>query len=97
MLGDENEENAWTIQRLLRNMEILSGLKVKFEKCSLSGVNVEVDRLCSLAEIQGCRVGSIPFSYLGITVGDSHRKTSFWSGIIQKIRNRLRNGKIGIF
>ncbi|KAL8475722.1 hypothetical protein ACS0TY_028397 [Phlomoides rotata] len=43
-----------------------------------------------MAEILGCRVGSLSFSYLGIRVGSNHRRLSEWSFIIQKVKNRLR-------
>ncbi|KAL8528909.1 hypothetical protein ACS0TY_006398 [Phlomoides rotata] len=43
LMGAAKVENAWTIKHILRNMELLSGLKVNFEKCSLFGVNVEGD------------------------------------------------------
>ncbi|KAL8516818.1 hypothetical protein ACS0TY_015176 [Phlomoides rotata] len=65
-IGDASTENAWTMKRILQNLEILSGLRVNFEKCSLSGANVEADRLATLAGILGYNTGSIPFSYLGI-------------------------------
>ncbi|KAL8521044.1 hypothetical protein ACS0TY_011549 [Phlomoides rotata] len=65
-LGDATIENARTIKRILRNLELLSGLKVNFDKCSVSGINVEGDRLAEISGILGCNVASIPFSYLGI-------------------------------
>ncbi|KAL8527230.1 hypothetical protein ACS0TY_005201 [Phlomoides rotata] len=78
--------NAWTMKRILRNLELLSGLKVNFDKCSLFGVNVDDSRLWEMADILGCGVGSLPFSYLGM----NHHKVSEWKGIVQKIRNRVK-------
>ncbi|KAL8548230.1 hypothetical protein ACS0TY_007524 [Phlomoides rotata] len=35
LMGAARVEIAWTIKRILRNLELLSGLKVNFEKCNL--------------------------------------------------------------
>ncbi|KAL8556266.1 hypothetical protein ACS0TY_003903 [Phlomoides rotata] len=42
------------------------------------------------AEILGCKVGSMPSSYLGIKVGMNHHNTAEWREIVQKIRNRVK-------
>lgn len=42
-VGEATRENAWTIKMILRNMELVSGLKVNFEKCCTYGVNVSFD------------------------------------------------------
>ncbi|KAL8529717.1 hypothetical protein ACS0TY_006962 [Phlomoides rotata] len=82
-------DNAWVMRRILGIMEILSGLKVNFDKCSIMGVNVEDSKLHDMANILGYNLGSFPFSYLGIRVGSNHRHISKWNFIIQKIKNRL--------
>ncbi|KAL8542013.1 hypothetical protein ACS0TY_003031 [Phlomoides rotata] len=84
LIGAAKVENAWTIRRILINMDLLSGLTVNFDKCCLCGVNANDGFLRNLTDILGCRVGSIPFSYLGIKVGMNHRNTAEWSGIVQK-------------
>ncbi|KAL8532126.1 hypothetical protein ACS0TY_008661 [Phlomoides rotata] len=89
-MGDATIENARTIKRIIRNLELLSGLKVNFVKCSVSGINVEGDRLAEISGILGCNVASIPFSYLGIKVGINHRCIAEWDVIVQKIKNRLK-------
>lgn len=73
LMGEESVENARTMKRILRNMELISGLKVNFEKCCVYGVNVPLDRLENMANILGCNMGALPFSYLGIKVGGNHR------------------------
>ncbi|KAL8529991.1 hypothetical protein ACS0TY_007170 [Phlomoides rotata] len=84
IMGAAHMENAWTIKRIIRNMEMTSGLKVNFEKCCLYGVNIGDSRLREMTEILGCRVGTLPFSYLGIKVGMDRRNTAEWSSVIQK-------------
>ncbi|KAL8501989.1 hypothetical protein ACS0TY_021211 [Phlomoides rotata] len=90
LMGAASEENAWVMRRTLRIMKLLSGLKINLDKCSVMGINIDEGRIQAIAEILGCRVGSLPFSYLGIRVSSNHRRLSEWSFIIQKVKNRLR-------
>ncbi|KAL8462075.1 hypothetical protein ACS0TY_033232 [Phlomoides rotata] len=78
-MGEANMENAWTMRRILKIMELISGLNVNLEKCSLLGVNVNVRKLEEMSEILGCKIGNRPFSYLGINVGIHHKRASEWS------------------
>lgn len=89
-MGSASVENATTIRRILRNMELLSGLKVNYKKCSLCGVNVEESRLREMTEILDCRVEEIPFVYLGIKVGINHRKVSEWKEVVNKVRDKIK-------
>ncbi|KAL8507252.1 hypothetical protein ACS0TY_017970 [Phlomoides rotata] len=52
------------IKAILRNFELISGLKVNFNKCSISGTNIFVEMLQNWAAIVGCSVMTIPFFYL---------------------------------
>ncbi|KAL8515243.1 hypothetical protein ACS0TY_014091 [Phlomoides rotata] len=90
-MGAAKVENAWTIRRVLRNMVMALGLKMNFEKCCLFGVNVGENMLRAMAEILGCGVDTLPFSYLGIKVGVNHRSAAEWSGVVQKIRNCVKS------
>lgn len=56
-ITSEKVENARAMRYILRNFELLSGLKVNFNKCSLMGVNVERERLDEMAGILRCEVG----------------------------------------
>lgn len=90
LMGAATQENAVVIRRILSNMELLSGLRINFEKCSLTGVNVTDNKLLEMAGIIGCKLGTIPFYYLGIQVGCNHRKVAEWSHIVLRIKNKLQ-------
>ena len=45
----------------------------------------EVDDVHALADILGCRVGTLPISYLGMLLGASHNSPSIWNPILEKI------------
>jgi len=50
---------------ILLLFEALSGLKVNFSKSHLVGVNVATSWLSEAAMVMNCKVGCIPFVYLG--------------------------------
>ena len=53
----------------------------------------EVDDVHALTEILGCRVGTLPMSYLGMPLGASHKSLSIWSPILEKIERKLAEWK----
>lgn len=89
-LGSASVENARVMKRILKIMELVSGLRVNYDKCWLFGINVSDQRLNDMATILDCRIGSLPFSYLGIKVGIYHRKATEWKEIVNKIKGRLQ-------
>ncbi|KAL8480707.1 hypothetical protein ACS0TY_027303 [Phlomoides rotata] len=82
-------ENIKLIKYILRNFEILSGLKVNFNKCCLMGLNIKANSLRCMASLIRCEVGQRPFSYLGLSIGINHRQTSSWTKLVDRIRRRL--------
>jgi len=58
--------------------ETLFGLKMNFSKSQLVGVNVAVSWLTEAVLVMNCRVGSLPFVYLGLPIGGNARHLSFW-------------------
>lgn len=77
------------MKRILRNFELLFGLKVNFSKSCLMGLNIERSNLISMANILGCEVVSFPFTYLGVRVGGFHKRSSEWLFLMQKMRKKL--------
>lgn len=40
----------------------------------------------------GCKLGKVPFLYLGLPVGGNPRRLSFWDPIVNRIKSRLSGG-----
>nr|KYP35531.1 Putative ribonuclease H protein At1g65750 family [Cajanus cajan] len=93
IMGHASHSNIWTIKSILRLFELASGLKVNFSKSTLMGYNVESQQLQIMASILHCRVGSTPFSYLGLPIGANHRMISTWHPVIEKVKKRLSRWK----
>ena len=53
----------------------------------------EVNEVHALAEILGCRVGTLPMSYLGMPLEPSHKSPSIWNPILEKIERKLAGWK----
>lgn len=66
-------KNLWALKTILRCFKLASGLKVNFSKSSVMGVNVGEDFLGLAKRFLNCRVGSVPFTYLGLSVGANPR------------------------
>jgi len=77
------------MRAILLLFEALSGLKVNFSKSHLVGVNVSSSWLSEAASMLSCKVGAIPFVYLGLPIGGNARRISFWNPLINCIRTRL--------
>jgi len=81
------------MRAILLLFEALSGLKVNFAKSQLVGVNVASSWLGEAASMLNCKVGAIPFVYLGMPIGGNARRLSFWNPLINRIRTRLSGWK----
>lgn len=55
---------AYSLKYILRNFEIIFGLKVNFNKCSIVGINVEQNLAGCTAEVLMCEVAKLHLSYL---------------------------------
>lgn len=58
-----------SMRAVLLLFEEISGLKVNFNKSLLTGVNISGLWLAKAAMVMNCRMGSIPFVYLGLPIG----------------------------
>ena len=70
----------------------VTGLKVNVLKSELVPIG-EVNNVHALAEILGCRIGSLPMTYLDMPLGASHKSPSVWNPILEKINRKLAGWK----
>jgi hypothetical protein len=77
-IGEATTENLWALKAILRGFEMVSGLKVNFWKSNIMGVNVSQDFLLLASTFLNCRVGRVPFKYLGLPVGANPRRAATW-------------------
>jgi len=93
LLGEKSWANVRSMRALLIIFERASGLKVNFNKSMLTGVNVSTSWLNEAVMVMQCRVGTIPFTYLGLPIGGDARRIEFWKPVVDRIITRLSNWK----
>jgi hypothetical protein len=89
LLGEKSWANVRALRSVLVLFELMSGLKVNFHKSMLVGVNISESWLHEAASALRCRVGKVPFLYLGLPIGGDPRRLGFWEPVLTRIRNIL--------
>ena len=67
---------------------MVTGLRINVSKSEMVRIS-DVDNLDTLADILGCKVGSLPMSYLGMPLGASYKSSFVWNPILEKLERRL--------
>lgn len=73
-----------------------SGLKINYEICELFGIRADSSLVRCLANVFGCKVGSFPSKYLGLSLCMGLLKISLWDPVVERIEN-LVPGKENIY
>ena len=68
--------------------EATSGLLINLNKSEILPVG-RVENAELLAAELGCKVGSLPSTYLGLPLGASHKSVMVWDGMEERMRKRL--------
>ena len=89
---DANEEQILHVRMLLLCFQAVTGLKVNTLKSEMVPIG-EVPNVHVLAEILGCRIGSLPMAYFGMPLGASHKSLTIWNPILEKIEWKLAGWK----
>nr|KAJ0225680.1 hypothetical protein LSAT_V11C100033170 [Lactuca sativa] len=69
------------------------GPKVNMSKSKIVCFDVPNCELELMARYSNCSIGSLPFIYLGLSVGASMARVSYWNPIIEKFQARLSKWK----
>ncbi|RVW58237.1 LINE-1 reverse transcriptase-like [Vitis vinifera] len=83
-----SQDHLTYLSWLLMWFEATSGLRINLEKSELIPVG-RVENMDDLAWEFGCKVGSLPSTYLGMPLGASFKSTSVWDGVEDRFRKRL--------
>lgn len=89
LTGECNWPNLWTLKAIFRGFELVSGLKVKFYKSNIYGINTSYCFLEAQTDFLNCCVDEIPFKFLGILVGSNPRRLSSWLEVINFLKSKL--------
>ncbi|WJZ95322.1 hypothetical protein VitviT2T_014100 [Vitis vinifera] len=85
---DDSQEQLTFLSWLLMWFEATSRLRINLNKSEILPVGrVENDEL--LAAKLGCKVGSLPSTYLGLPLGAWHKSVKVWDGVEERMRKKL--------
>ncbi|GKV11964.1 hypothetical protein SLEP1_g23173 [Rubroshorea leprosula] len=93
IFGKASESNVWAAKCIMRTFELATGLKINYSKSQLMGVNVEEDWMEKMACLLNCKIGCMPFKYLGVPVGGNHRRMELWKPLIDTFSKKLTTWK----
>ncbi|GAU48380.1 hypothetical protein TSUD_118070, partial [Trifolium subterraneum] len=93
LMGVKSWVNVRALRAVLVLFETMSDLKVNFHKSMMVGVNIPESWLGEAASALCCKVGKIPFLYLGLSIGGDPRRLSFWEPVLAHLKNRLSGWK----
>ncbi|XP_021984939.1 uncharacterized protein LOC110880796 [Helianthus annuus] len=88
-IGVWSEHNITALNRLLRWLSLVSGLKVNRSKCKLFGIGVTDSEVARLARVANCETGSLPFMYLGIPIGVKMKRAKYWKPVLDRFILKL--------
>lgn len=77
------------VNNILRHFATQTGVKINFHKSILIPINVPQDNLLPISKILGCKIGSFPFTYLGLPLSANRLKLEDFTTIHQQIERRL--------
>ncbi|RVX04381.1 hypothetical protein CK203_018610 [Vitis vinifera] len=94
----DSQDQMAVLSWLLMWFEAISGLNINLEKSEILPVG-SVENAEVLASELGCKVGSLPSTYLGLPQGAPHKSVVVWDGVEERMRKRLalwkRHSKYG--
>nr|XP_016498719.1 PREDICTED: uncharacterized protein LOC107817408 [Nicotiana tabacum] len=71
---------------------VLSARRVShllFADDTLVFCDANMDQLTYLKQVLQCKVGFLPTTYLGLPLGASHKDTTIWNSVIERVEKRL--------
>jgi hypothetical protein len=77
------------MKEILEKFTISTGLKINFHKSSMVPINTSQQKVQDLADEFGCKVESLPFTYLGLPMGTTRPQVYDLTPMICKLDKRL--------
>jgi hypothetical protein len=86
---NHDPEKAINLKLLLYSFELMSGLKINFEKSEIFTIGGDNNMDTFYSDLFGCQVGSLPMKYLGVPISSVALKTSDWDYVDGKLVKKL--------
>ena len=89
LLLQDDLGQARNLKFLLCLFELMSGLKINFNKGEVIGIRIGKQRVELFEETFTCAKGELPLKYLGIPLDEKRLKNSDWDPSVVKMENRM--------
>ena len=83
------EEQIMHLKYLLNIFSLSTGLFVNFSKSSLIPLNMDNALATRLAAVLGYKIGSTPFTYLGLPMGTTRPRIIDFMPMVERVERRL--------
>lgn len=77
------------LKQLLNTFAISTGLKVNYGKSSMVPINVDPMKMVELAQVFGCQIVQMPFTYLGLPLGTTRPSVIEFMPILNRMERHL--------
>lgn len=89
------DDNVRVLKFLLFCFEEMSGMKINYQKSEVYVLGVDKEEEIRIANMLNCKVGTMPFTYLGLPMHCEKVGMKDFRLIIQKMEKRLQTWKSG--
>ncbi|XP_058780705.1 uncharacterized mitochondrial protein AtMg01250-like [Vicia villosa] len=89
ILAEGDTANLWSMESIFRGFELMSRSWINFYKSNVYGVNVGDWYMEAASTFLSCKVGCLPFKFLGVGVGGDLRKIAMWKDLLMMLKRRL--------
>ena len=83
------DEELVAFKNMLLTFQQSTGLKVNFAKSSMIPLNLDESEANRLAAVLGCRIGQLPFTYLGLPLGTTRPRIVDLMPLVDTLERRL--------
>ncbi|KAL6640643.1 hypothetical protein ACP70R_021766 [Stipagrostis hirtigluma subsp. patula] len=92
----ENDDiSIRNVKWILYCFEMLSGLKINYQKSEIFVFGVEIEEQVRIAEIFNCNIGTLPMKYLGIPVTDGNLRVIDFDVTANRAEKKLGTWQCG--
>jgi hypothetical protein len=77
------------LKETLEQFAQATGLRVNYGKSAMMPINISAERLQELADVFGCAVGMLPFTYLGLPLGTTKPTIQDMSPLVGLVERRM--------
>jgi hypothetical protein len=77
------------LKQMLMDFASSIGLQVNFHKSSIVPINVPEETMTELAGAFGCQIGTLPFTYLGLPLGNARPQIKDLLPLVTRLERRL--------